>query len=120
MAGASSKAVNDAWMQEDVPNVTVFQLNRTGNIGNIVPNTPEKQESSMEINKAIPVEEEWPDVVYEDESHEEYSRISEAVGELTSAILDCKLKEILTESLAKDLNMFLKVVSSVLKSQIKN
>ena len=50
---------------------------------------------------------EWPDVIVESEQHEEYSRLNEAVGELTSAILDCKHKGLMTPSLANDISNFL-------------
>jgi hypothetical protein len=112
----SSKAVNDAWMKEDARNASALQA-KVVNIGVIVPSS-RKQVLNMEIKEVKPVEEEWPDVIGESESREEYSRISEAVGELTSAILDCKLKDILTQDVARDLNGFLSIVTSVL-NQIK-
>lgn len=73
----------------------------------------------MEIEKKAPVEEEWPDVVGDTESREEYSRISEAVGELTSSILDCKMKGLLVPDIAEDLSAFVEIVLVILANQIE-
>lgn len=55
--------------------------------------------------------EEWPDVIGEEpESREEYGRVSEAVGELTSAVLDCKMKGIMVPSVAKNLRDYLTAI----------
>lgn len=54
------------------------------------------------------VEEEWPDVIGEEpDSHEEYGRVSEAVGELTSAVLDCKMKGIMDPKVSRILSGYL-------------
>lgn len=54
------------------------------------------------------VDEEWPDVIGEEpESREEYGRVSEAVGELTSAVLDCKMKGIMDSKVSKILSVYL-------------
>lgn len=54
------------------------------------------------------VDEEWPDVIGEEpESREEYGRVSEAVGELTSAVLDCKMKGIMDSKVSKILSGYL-------------
>lgn len=58
------------------------------------------------------VDEEWPDVIGEEpDSREEYGRVSEAVGELTSAVLDCKMKGLVDEKVAKILRGYLVSIS---------
>jgi hypothetical protein len=55
------------------------------------------------------LDEEWPDVIGEEEpeSREEYGRVSEAVGELTSSVLDCKMKGLVDKKVAKILRGYL-------------
>lgn len=55
------------------------------------------------------LEEEWPDVIGEEdlESREEYGRVSEAIGELTSAVLDCKMKGLVDKKMSKILSGYL-------------
>lgn len=61
---------------------------------------------------------EWPDVVYDEaESHEEYDRLVEAVGELTSAVLDCQVKGLLVPSATKSLKGFLLAVLTGLEEE---
>jgi hypothetical protein len=55
-------------------------------------------------------EEEWPDILEDNKSQEEYGRISDAVGELTSAILDCKFKELMTPGIANHLRGYFESV----------
>lgn len=55
-------------------------------------------------------EEEWADVITFPDSHEEYGKVSEVVGKLTSAILDCRMKGIMTPSVAKSLRGFLSAI----------
>jgi hypothetical protein len=62
--------------------------------------------------------EEWPDVIGETESREEFNRIVEAVGELTSAVLDCKVKGIMSSDVAKPLRDFLTSVLANLEEGI--
>jgi hypothetical protein len=51
---------------------------------------------------------EWPDVIGgEPDSLEEYGRISEAVGELTSAVLDCRMKGIMDPKISQILHGYL-------------
>lgn len=59
--------------------------------------------------------EEWPEVITDEkEPKHEYGRVSDAVGELTSAILDCKLKGLLVPSTSKELRGFLTAVLQTL------
>lgn len=67
----------------------------------------------LEIEEKPQFEEEWPDVIGELESHEEYGRVSDAIGELTSALIFCNINGILTPGLAKSVHTFL---SAVVKS----
>jgi hypothetical protein len=54
------------------------------------------------------LEDEWPDVVFDDSvPYEEYNRLVEAVGELTSAVLDCQAKGLLVPSTNQTLRSFL-------------
>lgn len=55
------------------------------------------------------LDEEWPDIIGEEEpeSREEYGRVSEAVGELTSSILDCKMKGLVNKKVSKILHSYL-------------
>jgi hypothetical protein len=56
---------------------------------------------------AIVTEEEWPEIIGDEDTHDEYGRVSEAVGELTSAILDCKFKKLMDPNIVKQLRNFL-------------
>lgn len=58
---------------------------------------------------------EWPDVIGEVEPQEEYGRLVEAVGELTSAVLDCQMKGLLIPSTTEGLCGFLTSILSTLK-----
>ncbi len=59
---------------------------------------------------------EWPDVVFDEtEAHEEYDRLVEAVGELSSAVLDCQMKGLLVPSTTKSLCDFLASVTTNLE-----
>lgn len=61
---------------------------------------------------------EWPDVICDEpEVHEEYSRLVEAAGEFTSAILDCQMKGLLVPTVNKSLQDYLKAVLSSLEKQ---
>ena len=54
------------------------------------------------------IEEDWPEIISDEPiTREEYGRVGEAVGELTSAILDCKLKGLLNPNIAKQLRGFM-------------
>lgn len=61
---------------------------------------------------------EWPEIIGEMESCEEYSRISEAVGELTSAMLDAKMKGLLIPEISKSLWGFLEGVQKTLEEHM--
>jgi len=61
----------------------------------------------------------WPDVVFdESQPQEEYNRMVEAVGELTSAVLDCKVKGIMIPSVAKPMRDYLTSVLATLEEGI--
>jgi hypothetical protein len=64
------------------------------------------------------VEIEWPDVIGETEFREEYGRISEAVGELTAATLDAKIKRILAPDIVRSLKAFLTGVQNSLDESL--
>jgi hypothetical protein len=54
---------------------------------------------------------EWPDVIGEkSDSLEEYGRVSEAVGELTSAVLDCRMKGIMDPKISQILHGYLSAI----------
>lgn len=67
---------------------------------------------------AVELEEEWPEIVGDDsDSHDEYGRVSEAVGELTSAVLDCKIKGLMNLEISKQLRGFLVGVLNTLDKE---